>query len=197
MRAHAGGEEGWGEPALTSSRPMGPMSPNGYAMTQTPLNPYTPNEPKWLRKTTRSSPLNSPTIHFSTAAVVPLAQGGRGNHSPPTVSSTPSACLTASTATTATPVAPQLLGSKLKRPLLLDGLHCDPVSLELLGSQIALRLLTTLCQHHLEPGCAACHSPSCGHRLEGWTLLHSLQHELLVALQLLGRPAEAASNSVS
>jgi hypothetical protein len=38
-----------GEPALTSSRPMGPMSPNGYAMTQTPLNPYTPNEPKWLR----------------------------------------------------------------------------------------------------------------------------------------------------
>jgi hypothetical protein len=93
------------------------------------------------RKTTRSSPLNSPTIHFSTAAVVPLAQGGRGNHSPPTVSSTPSACLTASTATTleastATHVALQLLGSQLQRPLLLGGLHCDPVSLELLGSKL-------------------------------------------------------------
>jgi hypothetical protein len=39
MRAHAGGgKAGMGEPALTSSRPMGPMSPNGYAMTQTPIN---------------------------------------------------------------------------------------------------------------------------------------------------------------
>jgi hypothetical protein len=78
MRAHAGGgKAGMGEPALTSSRPMGPMSPNGYAMTQTPINQT------WPLKEARSLlPAAAGSPNFSIAAVVP-AQGGEEASLPP------------------------------------------------------------------------------------------------------------------